>query len=250
MTAAPPIGIQLYTVRNQLKDDFVEVLRKLAEMGYQGVEFAGIYGGMAPSELADFLAGLGLRTCGMHVSLDDLLDKDSQAYAYARGLRSRYVTTSQAGAVENDWSSTVEKIGQAGAVAEEMGFTLTYHNHDAEFRKIDGEYALDILYSRTNPATVRAELDTYWIKAGGVDPQEYIVRFPGRMPQLHIKDMAADDGRFIEIGNGILDIHALCTAAIKVGAEWIIYEQDTCDNSPLESARISLQKLKNSLLQA
>jgi len=239
-----PVGIQLYTVRQQLGEDFDGVVRALARMGYQGVEFAGKYGERSPAELKAFLDDLGLRVCGMHCPLDALLDAGSDAYKTAATLGSPYVTTSCAPQVAKDWAGTMDKIVRAGAVAASRGLTFTYHNHAQEFAPIEGKYALDALYERAPAATVQAELDTYWIQKGGVEPLAYLKKYAGRVPQVHLKDMAADDGSFAEVGEGILNMAGICAEAPALGARWLIVEQDVCRRPPLESAKISIENLK------
>lgn len=239
-----PIGIQLYTVRSLLDDDFSGTLQALAEMGYQGVEFAGNYGGLPPKELANLLKTLGLQCCGLHAKLDEIGNPQSNSYQYAKALGSPYITTSLAKAVAKDWGATIQNVNEAAPVATQAGMTFTYHNHAQEFAKINGAYALDLLYEKTDPAHVKAELDTYWIRKGGEDPAAYIRKYAGRIPQVHLKDMDAGDESFAEVGEGILDMKDILAAAEEADSEWIIVEQDTCKRPPLESANISIENLK------
>jgi len=239
-----PLAIQLYTVREDLKQDFKGVLKALADLGYQGVEFAGNYGGMKADELGAFLKSLGLACCGIHAPLAQVLDPDSETYAYAKGLRSPFVTTSLAGEVAKDWLGTIPKVQKAGETARAAGVTFTYHNHAQEFQKIEGKYALDLLFEKTTPDAVKAQLDTYWIKKGGADPVPYIRKYAGRVPQVHLKDMDPSDQSFTEVGAGLMDLPAIFAAAADAGARWIIYEQDTCKRPRLESARISIENLR------
>ena len=240
-----PIGIQLYTVREQLQGDFEGTLKALADLGYAGVEFAGNYGGKSPQELSGFISGLGLVCCGLHASLDDILEVGSDAYTYAAALDSPYLTTSLCGEVEKDWLGTIDRVAAAGAVATSVGRTFTYHNHAQEFEEVNGRCALDLLYESTDAGNVKAELDTFWIMKGGADPVGYIRKFPGRVPQVHLKDMSPDDGTFTELGTGLMDLPGVFSVAGQVGAAWIIYEQDTCKGDPLDSARVSLDNLRS-----
>ena len=240
----PPLGIQLYTVRADVKKDFKGIVRSLAQMGYQGVEFAWQYGGMKPDELAAFLKQVGLACCGLHAPPDDLLKPESPSYAYARALRSPFVTTSCAGDVAKDWSATIRKVQQAGRVARSLKFTFTYHHHAQEFQKFGGKRALDLLYEQTDPADVLAELDTYWIRKGGDDPAAYIRKQAARLRQLHLKDMDPADGSFTEVGTGLMDLPGIFAAVRETPCEWIIYEQDQCKRPPLESARMTITNLK------
>lgn len=244
-----PIGIQLYTVREQLREDFDSTVRAVAEMGYEGVEFAFDFGDRTPEDLADWLDDLGLKCCGLHAPLADILDPNSDACRYARALGSGYITTSCAREVCTDWSGTIEKILQAAKSAAGQGLTFTYHNHAQEFSQINGRRALDQLFEHPGAGSLKAELDTYWIRRGGEDPAEFLRRFAGRVPQVHLKDMDPEDDSFAEIGEGCLEMNALCLAASQAGAEWLIVEQDVCKRPPLESARISIHNLKTRILK-
>ncbi len=239
-----PLGIQLYTVREQLKEDFRGTLRVLAEMGYRGVELGGDSGGMSPEELARFLESLGLEACGLHSSVKALQDPESAPYEYAAAVGSRYVTTGLLAEVERDWAAAIENVARAGEVAREKGFIFTYHNHAEEMATVDGGVAIDVLAARTDRSAVRFELDTYWVKKGGYDPVVYIGKYAGRLPQLHLKDMDPSDGSFTEIGEGLMDLPAIFAAAAEAGVEWMIYEQDRWKRPALESCRMSIENLK------
>ncbi len=243
-----PVGIQLYTVRQALSQDFKGVVKELAEMGYKGVEFAGIYGNMEPAELAAFLKETGLKCCGQHVGANDIATAGSKPYAYAKALNCPYLTTSGAGQVDKDWPGAIELYRKAGAVAKAGGCVFTYHNHAQEFTQFDGVYAEDMLFQKTDPVEVQAELDTFWIRKGGPDPVAYIAQYPGRVPQIHLKDMHPLTCVFTEVGNGLMDLKAIFKVGVAVGAKWVIVEQDTCPGPELESARISIQNLKKAKL--
>jgi sugar phosphate isomerase/epimerase len=239
---AASVGIQLYTVRDLCQTDFKGTLRALAEMGYQGVEFAGRYGDLKPRELAGFLNSVGLQAAGVHISLDHILNPGSDGYAYARAINSSFVTTSLCGEVAKDWMATIDRMAQAASVAFSQGFTFTYHNHAQEFGEVNGVLAQDRVLAR--PSLIQFELDTYWIKKGGQDPAATIRRYSGRSPQVHLKDMDKEDGSFAEAGHGSLDLPEILKAVAANGARWLIVEQDKCKRPPLESARMSIDALK------
>jgi sugar phosphate isomerase/epimerase len=238
-----PIGIQSFTVREELKADFKGTMTALAGMGYQGIELGGDTGGMTPEELAAFAKSLGLLVPGFHASTADLLNPAAAVYGYAVATGARFVTTSRDRDVPK-WDSVIEEVKTAAQVAKSKGLQFTYHNHAGEFAKIAGKYALDILFEKTDPALVQCELDTYWIKKGGEDPVAYIRKYKGRCPQIHLKDMDASDGSFTEVGNGIMDLPAIFALAGEVGAEWMIVEQDRWKGRGIDSARISIENLK------
>jgi len=235
------LGIQLYTVRDLCKTDFAGTLKALAQMGYTGVEFAGQYGDMAPADLASFLKDLGLTTAGQHVSLADLRDPGSAVYRYAEAMGCRFVTTSLCGEVANDWKAVIPRCLDAAAVAAGKDCVFTYHNHAQEFMRIDGITAQDMLFNAEGEHRPQFELDTYWIRKGGEDPIDYIRRYRGRVPQVHLKDMDPADQSFTEVGQGIMDLPAIFKVSKESGAEWIIVEQDVCKRPSIDSARMSCE---------
>jgi sugar phosphate isomerase/epimerase len=242
--ATLPVGIQLYTVRTLLDTDFTGTVAALAEMGYQGVEFAWNFGGMEPDALAAFLKSVGLQAIGYHTSIEEMQNPDSMTYQYARAVGGKYLTTGLPGDVAGDWNAAIARCAAGAKAAKAQGYTFTYHNHAQELALLDGQHALDILYAATDPAEVQAEIDTFWVAKGGAEVVPYIRKHAGRTPEIHAKDMDPATGSFTEVGNGNLDWSAIVAAAVDGGAEWLIVEQDVCPGNPLDSARASITNLK------
>jgi sugar phosphate isomerase/epimerase len=241
-----PVGLQVYTVRNELAQDFVGTLRKVAEIGYEGVE-VGPPPGMSARELRSLLDDLGLGTPGGHAGLNQLETDLPRVVETAHELGAKFVTVSSIPESRRSdaegWRAAARAMNDVGAQLAQHGLTLCYHNHSFEFRKFDGEYGLDILYANSDPRYVQAQLDTYWVRHGGEDPAAYIRKYSGRAPLIHIKDMAPD-GSFAEIGEGALDWPDIFAASEEGGAVWYLVEQDTCRRPPLESIRVSLENLR------
>ncbi len=238
------IGIQLYTIREPLQQDFKGVLRELVKLGCDGAEFAFNFGGMEPEELAAFTREIGLKACGMHVLAKDFDDPANKTFDYAKALGCKYVTISRCGKFGEILDDVVEQCARVGKAAAARGLQFTYHNHAAEFEKIGGEAALDVLFNRTDARQVQAELDIYWVVKGGECPVRYIQKYANRLPQLHMKDMDREDGSFTELGNGMIDLAACVEAAKSTICEWLIYEQDVCKRPQFESAKISIEYLR------
>jgi len=242
------IGLQLYTVRETIKRDFVGALREVAHIGYSGVEFAGDMGGYAPRELRRLLDDLGLRPIGGHVGIDDLnrgLEQTLERYA---ALGARYVGVAwlpPAYRNADGWLRAGKLMEQAALKARSHGLVFHYHNHDFEFERLpNGKYGLDQLFESTDPGLVKAELDVYWVKKGGEDPILYIQKLAGRVPLIHLKDMTADEQRtFACVGDGVLDFQAILAAGDASGVDWYIVEQDICPRGELESARRSYENI-------
>lgn len=241
------IGIQMYTIREALKQDFKGVCRELVKLGCDGAEFAFYFGDMEPAELGAFTKEIGLKACGMHVSAGDFADPHTKTFDYARALGVKYVTISCCFGAEK-LEESIALCAGAGKTAAENGFQFTYHNHAQEFAKLsNGESALDVFYQRTDPKQVMAELDVYWVTKGGEDPVKYIRRYANRLPQLHLKDMDPADGSFTELGNGKIDLASCVREAKDTICEWVIYEQDVCKRPAFESAVISIGHIKKLL---
>ena len=246
----PVIALQLYTLRDLTSTDMVGALRQVAEIGYQGVEFAG-YGNSNVEELAPLVQELGLTVVSSHTGFNevqnDLQRVISENQAFGNQL---VVCPSIPGELRQSadgYRQFARSLDEFGArLRDEAGMQLCYHNHAFEFEdKFDGKSGFDLLYENSDPQLVQAEIDTYWVQKGGENPVEYIRKYSGRAPLIHIKDMAAgEDQQFAEVGTGILDWPAIFHAAEAGGAVAYIVEQDICPGDPLDSIRLSLENLK------
>jgi sugar phosphate isomerase/epimerase len=241
-----PVALQLYTVRDLTEEDFVGALRTVSEIGYAGVEFAG-YGGLSALDMHALLHELHLAPTGAHVGLDQLETNISGVIDYHLTIGSRFVACPwmpEGRRQDADgWKRTAELLNGIGETCARQGITLCYHNHDFEFTRFDGQTGMDILYSNTDPRYLQAELDLYWVKKAGEDPAAYMQKFAGRLPLLHLKDMA-EDGAFAEVGTGILPWDAIFAAAPEIGVQWYIVEQDVCRRPCQESIAISFHNLQ------
>lgn len=249
---ALPVGVQLYSIRDSVEADMHAALAKVKELGYDGVEFAGLYGNK-PADIRTWCAELGLNPISAHVPLDDMLaDTEGTLAAYKEiGVRFvvvPYVTEERRpGAAKFD--ETIAEIARIGEIAADMGLTLLYHNHDFEFKKVDGEYGLDILYKKVPAAYLQTELDTCWVNVGGENPADFVRKYTGRAPVVHLKDfhmsgklpqhlyalIGLDDDKqdnepstfeFRPCGCGMQDMPAILAASVDAGAKWVIVEQD------------------------
>jgi len=126
------------------------------------------------------------------------------------------------------------------------GLSFSYHNHSWELQKYGDRTVLDILYGESDPDVFNAEIDTYWIQHGGGDPAAWIRAVKGRIPLLHLKDMAVgpDGPMMAEVGEGNLNWAAILAAAQEAGVEWYLVEQDVCQRDPFDSLKISFDNLR------
>jgi len=244
------VGLQLYTVREDCAKDFRGTVKKVAEMGYEGVELAGD-GGLTAAEMKALVEDCGLKVAGSHAGLPDLQAELDAVMAYNREignsrivcpyLPQEYQDKGKAGYLE-----AARILNEIGEKAGRNGFSFSYHNHSFEFGREGGEYFLEILFAAADAKNLKSELDTYWVQHGGAVPADYIKKYAGRIELLHIKDMADDEKRsFAEIGAGVLDWDDIFRAAESAGVAWYLVEQDVCQGPPLESARKSLDFLKS-----
>lgn len=264
------IALQVYSVREDMQKDFYGTLKQVKEMGYSGVEFAGLYGN-TPAEVKKMCEELGLVALSAHVPYADLAaDMDGTIAAY-KELGVKYVVvpylTEELRPGKEGFLTIFEVIKKLGAKLKEAGMVLQYHNHDFEFVKVDGEYGLDMLYREVGPELLQTQLDTCWVNVGGENPSDYVRKYAGRIPTVHLKDFVGrksenmyaligldedqkknTEGKFEfrPVGKGVQDIPSIVEAAMEGGAEWFIVEQDQpcCGWTPLECAAMSIQYLK------
>ncbi len=247
-----PIGIQLYTVRDQLAAEPNETLKAVADIGYAGVE-GGPPGGMDAQAFLETLDDLGMTLIGGGCSPTEMRSDIDRLAERSKALGVTRLMTGVGGdlrRLNNDWKQVTELLAEGCANAAEAGLEILYHNHAFELESgVDGQHGLDYMLENIPAEHMGAELDTYWIQTGGEDPGAYIRKYAGRLPHLHIKDRAPapDDAEcpFAEVGHGILDWDDIFESAKKSGVEWLIVEQDRCVRPPIESARMSFEYLKS-----
>lgn len=239
------LSLQLYTVREETARDFTGTLEKVAAIGYTGVEFAG-YGNIPASEMKNTLDRLGLAAVGSHVGIARLKSNLEDEIAYNLEIGNKYIICPyNIYANREDYVNTARFLNEAGEKCLKNGLRLGYHNHAHEFQSFDGEYGLDILYKETNHEYLFAEIDICWVNRAGLDPAEYIKKYAGRCPLIHLKDRKdTEDICFAEVGDGIVDIPSVIKAGKESGAEYFIVEQDRSARLSLDSARISFENIK------
>jgi len=256
-----PIGLQLYTVRDHLAKDLSGTLGKVAEIGYQGVEVGDFnYYGKKPAELRRILSEHGLKALSTHYTEDQLKSDIQKHIADAKECGITYVGLAS---LDDKDRKSLDAIKRDAEWFNQLGETIAradghfqYHGHNFDYATIDsGAVIYDELIRRTDPKTVNFQLDCFWCVRAGKDPVDYFHRFPGRFPQLHIKDLkpgypptTGEDfrrGAFTEVGQGVIDWKRIFRAAQEGGLKHFYVEQDECDRDSLESAKISYTYLHN-----
>lgn len=240
-----PVALQLYSVRDEMEKDFIGTLKKVAGIGYKGVEFAG-FGDISAVRLKEVLDELGLIPVGSHTDINMLSEKLDDVIEYNLTLANKYIVCpcSKFDSKE-DIARSSELHNKIGEKIRASGLEFLYHNHSNEFKKYDGEYVMDILLNSVKPGNMSAEIDSGWVFYAGIDPADYIKSNKGRCPLIHIKDFTSiENNNFTEIGRGIVDVKAIAAAAVEAGSKWLIVEQDECNIPSLESVRISFENMK------
>lgn len=247
-----PVALQLYSVRDQLKDDFRGVVHAVAAMGYDGVQFAG-YGGLEATAMRRLLEETGLQPAGTHTGLDTLEHALDEEMEYNLAIGNRWVICPAIPEARRrnlaGWRDVAAALNRVGERCSARGLRLGYHNHAFEFPPLPdgtGQRGLDVILGETDPQLVFWEPDVYWVKKGGADPVAMIREYAGRVPITHLKDMTGDAREtFAEVGEGTLDWPAILEASESAGVEWHCVEQDRCDRPPLESVRLSVEHLRS-----
>lgn len=242
------VALQMYTVRDDQQRDFRGTMRRVREIGYGAVEFAG-YGGLNPEEIRALLGELHLEAAGTHTGLEALERDFAGTVRLHHSIGAKFVTVpslpgQRYARTEEGFRAAARDLDAMGARLAAEGLTLAYHNHNFEFFPAGARTGLDLLYEETDPAHLHAELDVYWAIKGGSDPAALIRKLGARCSLVHIKDMAAD-GSFAEVGTGSVDFEAIFAAGDAVGSQWYIVEQDACrERPPLEAIQVSLEHLR------
>jgi sugar phosphate isomerase/epimerase len=243
---SPGIALQLYTLREDMSRDYVGTLKQVAELGYPAVQPYG-YGGMAAGELRRVLDDLGLKVAGNHIGLDRLENNLDEEIEINQTLGNRDLVCPglYPAARREGGADTYRRFGELFArIADRCqaaGMRFSYHNHDFEFAKIDGQRPLDILMGAAGKTHL--EPDVYWIVVGGENPVSVIESHS--CPIIHLKDLDPKrDPSFAEVGAGVIDFQPIFAASEAGGAEWYVVEQDRCPGAAIDSARISLENLR------
>jgi len=223
-----PVGVQLYTVRKLMAADFEGTLAAVAKVGYREVEFAG-YFGHTPAEVKAALGRAGLVAPSAHVPLEEVLNAWPAALDTASAigiscLVAAWIPESMRKTL-SDWQRLAEQFNRAAESARQQGIQFAYHNHDYEFVPVGGKLPYDVLLQDTDTELVQFEMDLFWIRKGGQNPFAYFVRWPGRFPLVHVKDMAKD-GAMVDVGAGVIDWKAIYGARRQAGIEHWFAEHD------------------------
>ncbi|MEK8128323.1 TIM barrel protein [Paenibacillus filicis] len=240
-------AVQLYTLRNECEKDFPGVLRQLRQMGWAGVELAGLYSYSA-EEISEVLQETGLQTAGMHVSFQRLSSELESVLKEAQLFKTTTLICPSVPHELRNEEGYRQFRNQLNDIAREIrqdGYTLSFHNHAFEFEtNVDGRNALEYLLEPSADNAILAEIDVYWVKKAGKNPAAFICPYSYRMPTMHVKDMTNDEHRtYAEIGTGVIDFDPILIWGEQNGVAWYIVEQDVCQGNPMDCVNTSLKNL-------
>ena len=253
-----PVMLQLYNVREDLKKDFDGTLEHLASMGYRYVELAMAQSfGRTASQFREALDRVGLSAISAHVAFRDMTKDTDAVLSFYLAIGCQFIAIPFL--TEDDrysgahYEEVKKEIAALGEEVNKRGAVLLYHNHVFEFESYNGKYVLDDLYDSIPASLLQTQIDICWAKVGGVDPAQYILKYKGRAPVVHLKDFDEGEVRkdapfpFRCIGEGSQDIPSVIKASVSAGAKWFVVEQDlpSPGKTALECARDSLNYLKS-----
>jgi sugar phosphate isomerase/epimerase len=234
-TAAPikNIGIQLYTIREMMKVDFEGSIAKVAEIGYNEVEFFNYFGQKA-NDVKSILDQNGLYSPSIHVDIDQLRgDALFKEIEYASTLDQEYITLAWLGEENrkslDQYKAHAEVFQRAGEECNKAGLKFVYHNHEFEFIDFDGVRPYDMLLEQLSEDIMLMEMDLFWMAVAGEDPFKYFAKYPGRFPMCHIKDRAAN-GDMVYVGDGEIDFNGILAKSSQAGFKHFFVEHDTPEN--------------------
>ncbi len=268
-----PIGIQLYSVRDYLEKDFAGTIKAIGKMGYDIVEFAGVYGHSA-DEVKAICKEAGVTPLSAHVGLNVIMPDVAGIIKMYHDIGCKYVVIPWTNGTNlpggEAYAQFLADIKTVAAELKKYDMVLCYHNHDFEFEKVDGKNKLDILYADNDPSVLQTQIDTCWARVGGENPAEYVKKYTGRAPLVHIKDYVgsksanmyglidggetkADDNlqnvpfELRPVGYGVQDVASILEAAEIAGSEAVIVEQDnpSMDKTSMECAEMSIKYIKS-----
>jgi sugar phosphate isomerase/epimerase len=266
----PPPGLQLFTFFNSIDNDVEGTLKRIAEIGYINIESAfskkGGYYGLKPKEFASLLNGLGLKWKSHHVlgapfklppGAKMPLGADGKPIVIPpmKNLRDNMqvlVDEAAEGGVEylvcantpigtlDEIKSSIDVLNRTDEACKKAGLHFAYHNHDAEFRAVEGKIPYQMILSET---TMKLELDLAWATKGGQDPVELFKKNPGRFPLWHVKDLDNTYQTILPVGSGTIDFKRIFAESETAGLKYYFVEHDM-PKDPWDSIQKSITVLK------
>ncbi len=262
------VGLQLYTIRDAMSADVKGSLKKVSDLGYKYVELAdyanGKFYGFGPQEFKNIVHDLGMEIISSHTKVEaegiTLENAQKMADDHAE-LGVKYCV--QPWIEEKDrnietYKKMVADWNEVGRIMKKVGIQFGYHNHNFEFKNIDGTIPYyDIILKESDPDLITMELDMFWATKAGQDPVKMFETYPGRFQLFHLKDMAKDNAPYFEVvkdditsvGAGLIDFKRIMAAKETAGMKFAFVEDDNQGNGkPFEALEVSIRNLTTDIL--
>lgn len=256
-----PLGLQLYSVREELPKDYEGTLKQVASVGFKEVEAAGFYGHDA-AQVSTAMKDAGLRCVSSHYGYDVLHAQLDQIIEFGHKLGLGYIVCSSPGHKNpatgdhsftlDDWRWNADQFNEFGEKIKAAGMHFAYHNHTPEFVETDGIVPYDELLRLTDPSKVSFEMDCGWVMVGGGNPIAYLKKYPTRICMLHVKDFKtlpvhgsnANPPVSAELGHGAIDYKPIFAAANKAAIKHIFVEQEEFDMPPMAALKVDADYMR------
>jgi len=237
------IGLQIYTLRDEMSLGYDEVLKRIADIGYKSIEMT--YDPANGKEVGELLKKYSLTAVGAHIGVNEIENNLETVTNFMDAIGAKSVVIPWTDGVDTEESTiaTAKRFEAAAQKLAPMGYELGFHNHVVEFeRKFNGKTIIDIFYDEA--PSLKFEVDAGWAYAGGADVVAALNKLGNRLAFIHIKDVD-EKNTPTEIGSGKVDMQGVIETAAKYGVEWGIVEQDFCVNfPPFESIKVSYDYIK------
>ncbi len=245
------IGVQLYTVRDLLKVSVEKTLAEVAEIGFKEVEFYGGAGGYfnrPPRAIRQLLDRNGMTSPSAHLGMPEIRGSWNRTLNDAAEIGQKWLVIASLDDADRNSIDAIKRtadiIRKAAEDAKVYRIKLGYHNHETEFREVEGRRVFDVLLEETSPETLQVEMDIYWITKGGGDPLAYFAKWPGRFPMVHVKDAGPPpEYEMRDVGKGTIPWAELFAKHKEAGIKHYYVEHDNPAN-PMASIKASYQYLR------
>lgn len=254
------IGLQLYSVRDDLTKDFDGTMKAVVDMGYKRLEAAGYrdgkFYGQTPAEMKKYVADLGAKMVSSHTGSGLLEPGDTKGWDFwkknaadTKEVGCKWII--QAGYPHqqlktiSDVKRLADQFNKCGEIAKANGLKFAFHNHVDEFHEMEGQIPFDVMVENTDKDLVTFQIDTAQMVYGGFKCHEYVNKYPGRFANWHLKDAHPDGKGSTEMGKGIVDFESLFAVADKAGLEDYFVEQERYNMTPLEAIKYDYDFIAN-----
>jgi sugar phosphate isomerase/epimerase len=223
------VGVQLYTVREAMKESVERTIERVAKFGFKEVEFAG-YFGRSPRDIRALLEANGLTAPSAHsANIESIRERFSQVLDEASVIGHRYVVCASLPRAEmtaDGYKRVAADFNRAGESGAAQGIKVAFHNHDGDHVPLGSTTGFDILLAESDPRYVSMQMDLFWTVKGGKDPLQYFANYPGRFYSVHVKDMAAG-GSMVDVGAGAMPFAKYFAQSRQAGIQHYFVEHDT-----------------------